>query len=343
MHFSGATLLVHIISFASLSTQSSLPRTVFQFPNPTWIENIASTRNGLLLVSILGPPELHAIDPFATSNSTATDTLLFTFPGVTTVSGITEYKPDVFVVGTGNYSLTAGETPGASIAWRVDLSSGKAKVEKIADLRRTQYINGLAALSDGIVFMADSAAGNIVRLDVESGEYDVVIEGPAVAANRSASFPGGVNGMKVVGSTLYFTNQQLGTVNRVDVDKKTGRAVGPIVTVANISGIDDLAVTDDGTAFVARPLANVVERASTDGHVPIAGGQDSLEVAGVTAATLGRTWRDRGVLYVSTMGGVPNGGADGFGEFLEGGKVVALSLNEQGGAVLDFGWQLRVD
>ena len=326
--------LVHILSFASLSTQSSLSRTVFQFPNPTWVENIASTRNGLLLVSILGKPELHAIDPFATMNSSTTDTLLYTFPGVNTVTGITEYEPDIFVVGTANYSLTAGATPGSSIAWKVDLSGGKRRFIKITDLPRTQYINGLAALSERIVLLADCNAGNIVRLDVESGEYDIVIEGPAVASNPSTSLPGGVNGMKIVDSTLYFTNTQLGTVNRVDLDKRTGRVVGPFVTLANISVVDDLAVTDDGTAFVARPFANVVERVMAGRHVPIAGGQDSLEVAGATSATLGRTWRDRGLLYVGTMGGVPNGGADGLGDFLEGGKVVALSLDGAGEEVM---------
>jgi hypothetical protein len=174
--------------------------------------------------------------------------------------------------------------------------------------------------------MADSPGGNIVALDVKNGDYDVVIQGPAVASNSSASLPGGVNGMKVSDSTLYFTNTQLGTVYRVTVDKKTGAAIGSFVVLANISVVDDLAVMDDGTAFVARPFANVVERVTEEGHVPIAGGQNSLEVAGATSVTLGRTCRDRGVLYVCTMGGVKNGGADGLGELLEGGKIVALSL-----------------
>jgi hypothetical protein len=317
--------LLQVLFLSALSQQTTL-RTIFRFPNPTWVENIASTRNGTLIASILGRPELHAIDPFATTNSSTVDTLLYSFPGANTVTGITEVETDIFVVGTGNYSLTEGETVGSSIAWRVDLSGEALKVEKIVDLSSTQYINGLAALNHRTVLMADSAAGNVIRLDIETGDYGVVIDGPAVASNVSVSLPGGVNGMKILDSTLYFTNQQLGTVNRVPIDRWTGSIVGPFIVLANISVVDDLAVTDDGTAFVARPLANVVERVVANEHVPIAGGQNSLDVAGATAATLGRTWRDRGILYICTMGGVKNGGADGFGEFLEGGKVVALSL-----------------
>lgn len=309
----------------SLSAQaSSLPRTIYQFPMPTWLENIAATRTGGLLIGMVGKPELHLIDPFAASNSSI-DALLQTFPGFDSVFGISELQPDVWAVATGNYSL-AGPTLGSSALWRVDLSNVREpKARKIADLPRTKLVNGIAALSERVVLMADSFAGNVLRLDVESGAYDVVLQNAALAANASSNPAIGVNGLKVLHATapptLVFSNSQFGIVGSVPVHPVTGRAVGQFRTLAKGLGVvDDLAVLDDGTVVVARVWDNVVERIAGDGTVVHIAGNEAL---GATAAVLGRTWRDRSVVYVCTSGGLIDGGAGGF---VEGGKVVALSL-----------------
>lgn len=312
-------LLTSTLSFA-------LPRTIYQFPNPTWLENIFATSNGSLLTSTLGGlPELHLITPSPSSPATAS--LLYTFPGADSVFSITELSPNIFAVITGNYSTSSGPVIGSSSVWTVDLTytkSPKSKFHKVADLETTQLLNGAAALNPHTVLLADSFAGNVVAIDVRSGRYDVVIEDKSLAADFNYSLPIGVNGLKVVGGYLYYSNTVQGTVNRVKVDTHTGRPVGAFQRIANVTQPDDLAVVDDGTVVQARPIANVVDRVLLNGTVTrLAGGLNDSTVAGVTSVTLGRAWWDRSTAYVATNGGL-SGPVNG--TFVEGGKVVALSI-----------------
>ena len=90
---------------------------------------------------------------------------------------------------------------------------------------------------------------------------------------------------------------------------------------------------DDGSVFVAQPIANQVARVTNDGVVPVAGNLNSSAVAGVTSVTFGRTWRDLGTIYVSTTGAITN---PVNGTFTEGGKVVGYRgrLKEAQGRLL---------
>lgn len=93
------------LTFASLFSVSlgATVRTIHEFPNPTWVENIASTRNGSILAGVIGsaPAQLHIIDPFS---NTTDSTLLHEFAYSNSIFGITEYETDVFAVAAGNFS-----------------------------------------------------------------------------------------------------------------------------------------------------------------------------------------------------------------------------------------------
>lgn len=272
-------------------------------------------------MQVIGRPELHLVNPSSSANPLPTDTLVYSFPGVDSVFGITEFSPDVFAVAVGKYSAENGPTNGSWSVWSVELGSrhggsGK-KVKKIADVKDAWMINGVAALNDHVVLLADSYAMNVIALDARTAKYDVVLQDPSMASNMSAYPPIGINGMKVVHDDLYFTNSQLGTINRVRLNLDTGHAVGPFTVIAsNVTVVDDLAVTEKGDVYVGRPLDNEVVKVGRDGSVV-----KVADVKGATAASLGRTSRDRGVVYVSTMGGIKEGGG-----FEEGGKIVALDL-----------------
>ncbi|KAJ4297638.1 hypothetical protein N0V90_005532 [Kalmusia sp. IMI 367209] len=284
-------------------------RTVYQFPNPTWVENIASTRNGSLLVGFLGQKtaQLHIVDPFFNATQ---DTLLHTFPFSNAVFGITEYEDDVFAVAVANLSLTTLNGTGDADIWSVDLrcstTKSGVKVKKLAHLPNAQ-INGIAALNSESLLFTDSWAGRIGRVDIKTGKYEIVLQDATTANNLSASLPLGANGLKVLrpisvpssttNPTLYYSNLQLGTVHKVQIDPRTGRPRGRIDTLAKELGVvDDLAVTDDGTVFVVRDYENDVVRVEADGEVSVVGGADS-KILGPTAAVLGRTYKDRGVVY----------------------------------------------
>jgi hypothetical protein len=319
--------------YASNASALSDPRIVHEFPNPTWLENIAATRNGSLLTGVLGATAaLHLIDPFASAPPTANttygnkgqvDTLIHTFENADSVFGISELSPDVFAVATGYYSATTGPTQGSSSLWTVDLaplsSALPPTVRKIADLKDAKVVNGIAALNANTVLLADSFGGTVLSVDVTTGEARVVSEDASLAPDFNASLPIGVNGMKVVGGYLYYTNTQTG-VFRVRVDALSGVPTSSYERLATIDTADDVAVTDDGTVFVARPFAGLVERLNRDGSVAVAG--DGGVLGGVTGVTLGRTWRDRNVVYACSFGGY----TEDMKAHRSGGRIVAFEM-----------------
>lgn len=335
MKFFGSWALQALLFSHACAQQT---RTVFQFPKPTWLENIATTRTGNLITGSLGkaPAELHLVDPSATSNS-INNTLLHSFPVVDSIFGISEYEPDHFAVATGNYSPTTGPSKGTYSVWSVDIShlsnssqSSTVKVHKIADLESINVINGVAALNEHAILLADSFAGTIVRLDIRSGKYETVIEHPSTAFEPLL----GVNGLKVLHATnpptLYYTNTQLNATFSASIHPKTGKLSGNVTTVAeNEAAPDDLAVTDDGTVFFARPFAGMLIRAKAgEKAVVVAGAEGSSVLGGITSVTLGRRYNDRNIAYVATMGGF---NADG-SYYAEGGKIVAVDLQAEADA-----------
>jgi hypothetical protein len=336
MHFKIliSTLLVSLLLTLVLSSPSPISpvtKTIYQFSNPTWVENIAATHNGSLLVSLLAKTsgaELHLVNPF-TSPTTAT--LVKAFPNSDSAFGITELSEDVFAIITGFSDLTKGPTVGSSSVWTVDLSpygTGKKAapiVKKIADIKKSQFLNGAAALNSATVLLADSYAGNVVALDTHTGQYSVVLSDASMSLNGSGPVPIGVNGLKMHDGYLYYSNTVQGTLNRVKVNPVTGRAISKFECITSgLSTPDDFAIDTDGSTILAEVPDNRVVNVSVKGVVtPVAGNQNSSLVAGVTSVTLGRTRKDRGVVYVGTNGGLARP-VNGTG--VEGGKIVGIWL-----------------
>jgi hypothetical protein len=92
-----------------LLAASSNPNTtlIYQFPNGTWIENIAVRYNNALLLTLLTMPDLYNLDPTSSKPSL---TLLYTFPNATALFGIAEYAPDVLGIAAGTYLFLASVT-----------------------------------------------------------------------------------------------------------------------------------------------------------------------------------------------------------------------------------------
>ena len=102
-----------------LSSRTTSPplttQTIYQFPNQTWLENIAIRRTGQILVTVLSAPELwqvtldpknsqHALN-VNSSKSLASATLVHRIPDVTGLLGIVEMQQsDVFYAVAGNFS-----------------------------------------------------------------------------------------------------------------------------------------------------------------------------------------------------------------------------------------------
>jgi hypothetical protein len=300
-------------------------RIVHRFPKPTWVENIAARSNGDLIVTLLSAPELHLISPHA---SPPTPSLIHTFkdtPGITSLLGITEIDQDVFAFIAGNASQ-----PGSYSVWEADFgrtgSDGSAAtITKIVDIPSAGLLNGITTLKSNTVLMADSMDGNVVKLDTQTKEYEVVIDDASMKPRTSPSFYAGINGIKLLGSNLYYTNSFTGMLHRVEINSDTGTAMGEVKTIASdLTDNDDFAAREDGTFYVVRDSFNVVEKVNPDGsHHIFAGSINSIGMAGPTAAAIGRSQKDANVLYVVTNGGIR---APIDGTKTTGGSVVAISL-----------------
>lgn len=305
--------------FLFASTHASTPHTIYQFPNPTWLENIAAMRNGSLLVTVIGKPEVHIVNPLVTP---ATASLMATVPDVNAAFGITELSDNIFALAAGNYTSDNAPVPGSFSVWSIDLGHKHeaTHLSKIADIPAVGMINGLAALDKHTLLLADSWKGNVASLDVKSGKSGVWLEDISTASNFSASgLPLGVNGIKVHGEWGYFTNTVRSSFSRVRVDRGKKRVIGDVEALAQgdtIAVPDDFAVLGDGSVILGRPLSDKLMKVGRDGKVEIV-----AKVEGVTAAVLGRTAADKDVVYLSSMGGFNTNGS-----VKAGGMVVAVRL-----------------
>lgn len=198
-------------------------------------------------------------------------------------------------------------------------------VTLIANLPNVGLPDGVAPLgaSDpGVVLVADAAPGQgiVWRVDTSTGAYTIAIQDPAFLP-LNPLLPLGVDGIHIHNDELYFCNLAANLLGKVSITAN-GSAAGPIKNITTSLTIpDDFAVAPDGTIYIVGD--NTLWRVSTEGKVEVlAGGADDVTLEGATAAQLGRTVADAGVLYISTNGGLLKP-VDGD---LHGGQLLAVNV-----------------
>ncbi|KAF5127406.1 hypothetical protein E5D57_008338 [Metarhizium anisopliae] len=312
-------------SCSSQSSGSSNARVIHQFPNGTWLENIAERRNGNLLVTLLDLPELYQVDPRNPANAT----LVHNFAGYTSLFGIAETSPDVFAIIAGNFTPSAGTQEGTYAIWSADFAGCKgAEVSKIVDIPEAKLLNGMTTLDakTGEVLVSDSGRGLVLRVDTKSGEYTTVLENDVFQPAPTAPIQLGINGIRLLGDHLYYTNTYASVYGRVAINPATGEAAGPFETISTDVMGDDFALDNQGNAYIAANPANDVVRVDRDSVAEVlAGNLNSTLVPGPTAAWLGKAQDRDGkrTLYVVTSGGQA-GPING--TYTEGGKILALEV-----------------
>lgn len=92
---------------------------IWTFPNETWIENLATRENGMLLCTSLNRFAIYQVDPFG-----HTAVVVHRFDSGEGVLGITELQNDIWVVATSNVNLTTSTAkPGSAKIWRLDMTA----------------------------------------------------------------------------------------------------------------------------------------------------------------------------------------------------------------------------
>lgn len=296
-----ATLLVTAAKLVHSQTATNL---IHQFSPPYWVENLAVRPNGNIIpVATLGTSAiLQQLNP-------TTNTLqeIHDFSNVgNSIQGITSVAPDVFVVdiltcSTANLNCTLG----SGSSWLVDLrkgwhnwhSSEESHVHELVTWPSEGLLNGMGALNDQIVLLADSIVGGIWSLDIETRVGKLLFTDQSMMP--TAQIGTGINGIRVRPGKLYFTNSATATLNVISIDSM-GMKLGDTTVIArNLTGPDDFEVDEDsGFAYLANGAADqVVQIGLQDGSVNAIvtlPGPTSLRWSGV----------EGGNLYVSTTGGL---------------------------------------
>lgn len=351
MLLSLVTLIVSAAGFTAanparhVTRASNSVRTVYQFPENTFVENLAVRSNGQLLVDVLTSPQVWLVDPVKPGQAI----LVHEFAEAQGVAGIVEYQPDVFAILAGNVSLSTGQgVVGSWSVWSVDLAgaditsnasvaANPPTVSKIADIPAAQLPNGMDLLSSDdnqLLIVGDFNTGLVYSVDIETGDYALTINNTYTAPAAVYGFgTAATDGIKIVDDMMYFTNLGQGNLYRVPLNVADGTPAGEFETVATITSPldqwDDFTFDSDGNVFVVTGGANTVEKidVSTGTISQVAGNLNSTAIVEPTAARFGRRSNDTNVLYVTTAGGLF---APLNGDITVGGQVVAITVGHKG-------------
>lgn len=235
-----------------------------------FVENLHVLPNGQLLLSTLDSSGLlYVVDPSSPEPQAAQ---VANLPSLDNITGITGIAP---LVGTsdGLYAVTGGvHTSFAFEEGSLHLYVVSLLTNSVVDsipIPDASTLNGLAALPENphILLSADSIGGRVLRIDTLTRNVSVAVESAALAPGDDTGYDIGINGLKVAGNFIYFTNSNLGTFGRLPIDE-VGNQVGEIEILATSPSSDD--IYDDftfdaaGNAYVA-VHSHSVYKVSPDG------------------------------------------------------------------------------
>ena len=328
-------------------TPSPLPyTTIATFPPGTFLENIAVRSNGHILVSDMLSGTIHHLDPHA-PNPQSTITKIHSFPlppaaetasiedqhvssdygtGMTGEAIIEDPRPgksDIFYTFSGQHGR-----PGTWAVYALDMrsfspsyDSPQTPVCKIAAVPHAVWLNGGTFLpGTSKLLMAESALGQLVRCDVDTGAISIWLDDPLLGKMTDRPPYPAANGVQYFRGRVFVTNSDRGLLLCAKVGEDGEYVPDSLAVLAEGLLGDDLAFDSEGAAYIATnphqtvlKLAAVGEGASESERLIILGNKEQAETAGPTAVAFGRTERDSTALYVVTTGGliVPVGDGPG--------------------------------
>ena len=297
---------------------------VATFTIGTWIENLAVRSNGKILASSASTPQIWQVDP----TDQAAAFVVATIPDHLSLAGITEVPGDVFYVAANNFSVNNGPSiqPNSSAMYRVDftqqIGSGTVEPVLVASFANSGLLNGAATFNAdrGIVLVGDAALGHVWRLNVVTGEKVIAAADPLMTVNDTTKEPIGVNGLKIKGDWLYFSNTNQEILARVRLDAE-GFAVGKAELLVTYPAPDDVLPISGRQGACILLAGNAEILFYTDRGIRVV--SDDPLLKGSTAIRKGTDREGWGVFFVSTNGGV--------GQFVDGnvtvpGRIVRLDL-----------------
>ncbi|KAL8956722.1 MAG: hypothetical protein Q9193_005831 [Seirophora villosa] len=313
----------HALATPSLQLPGDEARTLpaspfFLFPNNSQAENIRPRLNGQLLVTVNTVPDLWQIDP--TRNQSGR--IVHSFKGYQSLFGIVESQTDVFYVTASNFTGPPDfyGYPGYTSIFKVDLQHDHDRhdaqplvyVSKVVDIPAAQLLDGLAIVnrSAGLLMSGDAQTGVLYLINTRMRTATAVLQDALLNGTATSRASGlahvGINGAKVYGSDLYFTNTAKGLYAKIPLNTSTGMPRGRPSVIENYgSPLDDLSFDHEGNQYISEPLNGILFRMSDNAT---ARPQTRLftSLYGANSNAFGRTAFDKCILY-STFDGTPSG------------------------------------
>ncbi|CAI7602572.1 unnamed protein product [Penicillium pancosmium] len=253
-----------------LAVQSN---TVFNFTSGIDIENSELRPNGDILLTTFTKGRLYTLNP---NQKVPKAELIASLSDATALCGITRIAYDKYaVIGgvRGSYHYD-NET-----IYTVDFTNDASNpvIKTVAHLPAAIMLNGMAALpkQPQIVLIGDAALGILFRVDTTTGAYKVAFNNTALVSPAGSSMPIGVNGLKIVGNDVFFTNSASGIFAKVPISDD-GTLFGDVEIIAtmdtSIGDWDDFILDSNGVAYLAQPSLGVARLFPNGTHSIYAGG-----------------------------------------------------------------------
>ena len=321
------SVLLSLAGFIELATCASTPprlSSIYQYPDDTFIENLLALPSGDVLLSTFGSGNLLSIDPNARNPVPQKVAKLGDATGITAIAALPNH---LYAVAGGTHTSFGflNNTMTLFVVLAVGSRPTGAVVNSIP-VPGTAMMNGLAALPSNpfTVLSADSVGGRLLRINTLTRKVDVAWADAALGGGGNTDIPLGINGLKIVGNWLYFTNSGQGTFAKVAIDKK-GNKVGSVQVIAklpkpaNVSyAYDDFDFDRCGNAYVALHSSRVVRITPEGKQTTVAGCAGTAPV--LKSPTSVSTAADGKSIYICT-------GGDFAGPNITGGAVLKLRLD----------------
>ncbi|GAB1312715.1 SMP-30/Gluconolactonase/LRE-like region domain-containing protein [Madurella fahalii] len=315
--------LVELAACGKRSTPSPVT-SIYQFPDDTFIENLFALPSGHILLTTFNSGNLLSIDPRATTPTPQNIAKLGDATGLTAIAAL---PLNLYAVAGGIHGPFSFVNN--TMALYVVLVMGHQLASIVVasiPVPGTMMMNGLAALPHRpfTVLSADSIGGRLLRINTVTRQVDVAWTDAAFGSGGNPNMPLGINGLKIVGDWLYFTNSGRGTFARVPIDHN-GNKVGSIQVIATLptpanmtNAYDDFDFDRCGNAYVALHSSSVVKITPSGQQTVVAGGPGAIPK--LKSPTSVSTAPDGKSIYIST------GGGEFEGPTITGGQVLELEL-----------------
>ncbi|GAA0938475.1 MULTISPECIES: hypothetical protein [Streptomyces violaceusniger group] len=299
--------------------------TVAEFPEHSFLENLAVRSDNSIVVTSLNHKQLWLIPASGATDTPVEPILLHTYDHL--VTAVVETEPDVFHV-----ALSDGYTTHASYLSRVDLRGrplGAAPaIETVLTFdSRVRALNGGCLIAPGVLLLADCFGGFVWRVDLSAtggpAAADVWLAHPSMEHDPLSTVKPpqpGINGVRYAERThhLYYTSTARRLFMRVPVDPDTLDPAGAPEHVGGGTMADDFCLDEDaGVAYVTTHRQNTLDRVLLDGPPDqprdiVLGDPLDLRLLGPSSIAWGRGPGEYGrVAYLITDGGTTAPPPDG--------------------------------